>query len=74
MRIGSARALKQQAYSFARDSLILADFTSAQQLAVEHFVVAGTAVSTTRDCQIHRRMSMKVVAKARLGWEVNVTN
>jgi hypothetical protein len=48
IRIGSARALKQQAYSFARESVILADFTSGQQLAVGHFVVAGTAVSTIR--------------------------
>ncbi len=47
IRIGSARALKQPAYSFARDSVILADFVSGQQLAVRHFVVAGTAVSTT---------------------------
>ena len=48
IRIGSARALKQQAYSFAQDSVILADFTSGQQLAVRHFVVAGTVVSTTK--------------------------
>jgi hypothetical protein len=37
IRIGSASALKQHAYSFARASVILGDFTGVQQLAVAHF-------------------------------------
>jgi hypothetical protein len=41
IRIGSASALKQQAYSFARDSVTLGDFTGGQQLAVVHFVLVG---------------------------------
>lgn len=41
IRIGSARALKQHAYSFARDSVTLGDFTGTQQLAVTHFGSVG---------------------------------
>jgi hypothetical protein len=41
IRIGSASALKQHAYSFARDSVTLGDFTGVQQLAVTYFGAAG---------------------------------
>jgi hypothetical protein len=41
IRIGSASALKQHAYSFARASVTLGDFTGVQQLAVEHFGSVG---------------------------------
>jgi hypothetical protein len=41
IRIGSASALKQHAYSFARDSVTLGDFTGVQQLAVTHFESVG---------------------------------
>jgi hypothetical protein len=41
IRIGSASALKQHAYSFARDSVTLGDFTEAQQLADTHFGSVG---------------------------------
>jgi hypothetical protein len=41
IRIGSASALKQHAYSFARASVILGDFTGVQQLAVAHFGSVG---------------------------------
>jgi hypothetical protein len=48
IRIGSASALKQHAYSFARDSVTLGDFTEAQQLAVAHFGSVG--MDEIKDC------------------------